>query len=122
LVFQGLKRYATSSQQADFARKSVALFMKNWTAQRVCGENFLSTDGTQNRDPHYTWGALLNLVGIESICDVEPDGGVRLNASLKQTVHLRQIPINGVFYEIDAKPGRTELLHYGVLNGVSTMK
>jgi len=32
LVFQGLKRYASPELQAEFARKSVDIFMRNWTA------------------------------------------------------------------------------------------
>lgn len=112
-VFQGLQRYASPRERAEFAGKSVALFMKNWTTLNLCGENYLSTDGTQNHDPHYTWGALLNLIGLENICDVAPDGELLLNGAQTQTVTLTNIPLNGRLYGVRTRPGKAELLRYG---------
>jgi hypothetical protein len=122
LVFQGLQRYASPEQRTDFARKSVTLFMKNWAPQKLCGENYLSTDGAQNRDPHYTWGALLDLIGVENICDVQPDGAIRLNGAQTQNIHILRLPINGRLYEVDTQPGRTELRLNGKIKAVATDK
>lgn len=118
LVFQGLERYASPTQRTDFARKSVTLFMGEWTRKGVCGENYLSTDGTQNRDPHYTWGALLPLIGVENICDVGPNGALRLNGSQTQTLYLTHIPYGGRLYDLQTRPGQAELR----LNGKVILK
>jgi hypothetical protein len=64
LVWLGLQRYAEPALLADMAGKSGKLFMRNWTANARCHENYLC-DGTGSGDPHYTWGALLALIHHE---------------------------------------------------------
>lgn len=113
LMFQGLKRYATPAQRMDYAQKCVALFMNNWKTLGVCGENYLSTDGTQNRDPHYTWGGLLNLIGIENLYDIGSDGKIEINNAQVETVDIKHLPIQGRLWELRVTPGRTELLREG---------
>lgn len=110
LVFQGLERYGSPDQQSEFARKSVGLFMRNWTAKGVCGENYLSSTGEQSSDPHYTWGALLCLVGIEGICNSGPDGTIVLNGKQSQTLTMTHIPIGGRLYDVRTHPGSAEML------------
>lgn len=109
LVFQGLKRYASPELQAEFARKSVEIFMRNWTARRVCGENFLSTTGDQSSDPHYTWGALMCLVGLESIVDLDNDGRIKTGRGLKENLELNNIPIGGQLRRISVANGRVDV-------------
>jgi neutral trehalase len=106
LVFQGLKRYASPELQAEFARKSVDIFMRNWTAKRVCGENYLSTTGDQSSDPHYTWGALMCLIGLESIVDVDNDGQVKTGRGFTVNIELNHIPLQGQLRRINVKNGR----------------
>ena len=113
LAWEGVQRYATPAQQTEFAQKSVALFMKNWTTEKLCGENYDSTDGKQTSDAHYTWGALLNLIGVENIVDVGPDGRIRLNGAQTQTLALSRIPLKGRLYDVRTRPGKAELLLSG---------
>lgn len=113
LVSKGLHRYASPELTNEFAARSVELFMRNWTSRNLCGENYLSTTGDQSSDPHYTWGALLCLIGIENICGFEPDGRIRLNGTLKQHMVLRNIPIGGRLYEVRVDPGITTLTRNG---------
>lgn len=70
LVYQGLRRYASPSQRVAYARKGVRLFMRNWISDGFCSENYYSTTGKQGGDPHYTWGALLCMVGLEALEDM----------------------------------------------------
>ncbi|HEX4084479.1 MAG TPA: trehalase family glycosidase [Chthoniobacteraceae bacterium] len=113
LVWQGIKRYGTAAQMAEFADRSVRLFMTNWEEKGVCGENYLSTTGAQARDPHYTWGALLDLIGLESIVDVDDSGQVVLNGAHTRNVTLTRVPILGKIYDVKVSPGRTELIRNG---------
>jgi hypothetical protein len=113
LVWQGIKRYASPAQIAEFADRNVRLFMKNWEEKGVCGENYLSTDGTQNHDPHYTWGALLDLIGIESIVDVDNRGRIVLNGAHQNHIRLTRIPILGKIYDVKVTPGETDLIRNG---------
>jgi glycogen debranching enzyme len=105
LVFQGLKRYATPDIQAEFARRSVNLFMANWTEQGTCGENFLSTTGGVGGDLHYTWGALLNLVGIEAAADADANGAPVPGQGFTDAFQLVNIPFGGRLYDIQVRGG-----------------
>jgi hypothetical protein len=110
LVWQGLQQYGDPAFQASFADKTVGLFMRNWDAKRVCGENYLSSTGEQSSDPHYTWGALLCLIGLESVCRIDRDGSVLLDGTQQRTMTLERIPIGGRLYTVKCAPGRTQLL------------
>lgn len=112
LVFQGMKRYASPQMQDELARSSVDLFMKNWTANGACGENYMSTDGTQaqkSSDRNYSWGALLCLIGLENIVDQTNDGKIVTKAPPDQGVTLHNIPLGGKLYSVKQGHGKTTL-------------
>jgi hypothetical protein len=113
ITWVGIKKYASPQQINEFADRSVELFMREWLAKGVCGENYLSTDGTQNHDPHYTWGALLNLIGLESIVDVDDSGQIVLNGNQTKTISLAHIPLLGQIYDVKTSPGSAVLLRDG---------
>lgn len=126
LVMQGLERYADPATLGEFAAKSVRLFMQNWTAKGVCGENYLSSTGAQSSDPHYTWGSLLCLVGIESLCRIDINGEVVLDGAQNLNVTIQNFPIAGKLYTIQVTPSHAKLLRNGRLvmqaNGVVARK
>ncbi len=109
LVFQGVKRYASSEVQAAFAQKSVRLFMDNWLAEGSCAENYLSIDGGVGGDPNYTWGALLCLIGIESIVDISDAGVVKEGPGFREPMELFNLPIRGELRKISLRYGRPVL-------------
>jgi hypothetical protein len=109
LVLQGLHRYASPELLAEYGRKSVSIFMKNWTSDGYCGENFGSDTGLVDGDKHYTWGALMCLVGLESICYIEPDGRVTLNGAQTAKLTLHNVPIRGRRYTVETGPGWAKL-------------
>jgi hypothetical protein len=99
LVFQGVKRYAAPEVEAAFAQKSVHLFMNNWLADGFCGENFLSIDGSVGGNHNYTWGALLDLIGVESVVDIGDDGQMKKGSGYNEPVDLLRIPVHGRPYD-----------------------
>ena len=108
LVYQGVKRYAPPGMEAQFAQKSVDLFMNNWQDRRICGENYWSLTGQPGparSDLHYTWGALLCLIGLESVVDLKDDGSVRIGPGFHEAVELDQIPWAGQPHHISVKDG-----------------
>jgi glycogen debranching enzyme len=113
IAWQGIEKYASESQISEFGERNVDLFMKNWLAKGVCGENYQSTDGTQTSDPHYTWGALLCLVGLESIVDVDDAGRIVLNGAQTKTIILKNIPLLGRTYDVQTAPGSAVLIRDG---------
>jgi putative isomerase len=63
LVYLGLCNYDDAQVRQQFAEKSYALFLKEWTENRHVHENYNAITGTgddvQNSDRFYHWGALL---------------------------------------------------------------
>lgn len=112
LLFQGLLNYAHPRLLNRYAAKNVRLFMLNWNKSGTSNEHY-SADGMGIGDPHYTWGTLLCLVGIDDICDILPDGKIRLNGTLNIHEKLKHLPIAGRSYDVDVMPYRTELIYRG---------
>ncbi len=102
-----MKRYATPAIRAEFARRSVNLFMSNWTQQGTCGENFLSTTGGVGGDLHYTWGALLNLIGIEAAADADANSAPvpGMGFSDADSFQLVNVPFGGKLYDVQVSGG-----------------
>jgi hypothetical protein len=55
------------------------LFLTAWRDKGVCHENFsaITGEGTRQSDPHHTWGALIALLAIEELIDINPWQGLR---------------------------------------------
>lgn len=66
LVYLGLSNYDDPQVRQEFAQKSYALFLKEWTENRHVHENYNAITGTgddvRNSDRFYHWGALLGYV------------------------------------------------------------
>ena len=107
LVWLGVKRYADGPHQAEYARRSVKLFMQNWTEKRLDCENYNSTDGTCGDEPHYCWGALLDLIGLEALADVGPDFKPvpRTDHAIKEHIVANHVPFGGKLYRLEARDG-----------------
>jgi len=106
IVWLGVRKYADAQHKAEFARRNVSLFMRNWNEKRVDCENYNSTDGTCGDEPHYSWGALLNLVGLEELADVAPDfQPVPTEDAPREHIVLRNVPFGGRLYKIEANAG-----------------
>lgn len=109
LVFQGVKRYASPELQAAFAQKSIHLFMDNWLADGSCGENFLSIDGSVGGNRNYTWGALLCLIGAESMVDIGDNGVAKAGPGYGEAVEMTNIPIHGKRRRVSLRDGKPEV-------------
>jgi len=110
LVFQGVKRYASPELKAAFAQKSVQLFMNNWLADGYCGENFLSIDGSVGGNHNYTWGALMCLIGIESVVNISDSGVPEVGPGYNEPVELDNLPIGGKRHRVSLRFGKSEVI------------
>lgn len=112
LLWLGLLRYADGEHQAEFARRSVQLFMRNWNEKRQSGENYRSTDGTVGGMPHYSWGPLLCEIAAEALADWGPDFRPvpRQSGAIKEHVVLRHMSFGGRLYRIEAKDGKVTVI------------
>jgi hypothetical protein len=66
LVYLGLSNYEIPKVRHEFAQKSYALFMREWTTKRHVHENYNAISGSgddvKNSDRFYHWGALLGYI------------------------------------------------------------
>jgi hypothetical protein len=66
LVYLGLCNYDDPAARQEFAQKSYALFLKEWSEHRHVHENYNAISGTgddvRNSDRFYHWGALLGYI------------------------------------------------------------
>jgi glycogen debranching enzyme len=120
LFYQGLRRYGGDPERRAFARKSVALFMKNWNKDGTCHENFNGITGWGRSDPHYTWGALLCLIGLEELCDFEPNGQLRINGASGITAHVQNLLLLGKKYDLRLWPKKAVLSLNGKTIAIAT--
>lgn len=95
LTWLGVKRYASEKLKSEFAQKCVHLFMNNWLGAGYCGENFFALNGRVCSNPNYTWGALLCLIGIESVVDLADDGTLFKGMGYNEPVRMENIILHG---------------------------
>lgn len=126
LVYLGLKEYELEKIAYEFAKKSVELFMREWKEKGHCHENYNALTGSgddvpvptkkfsQGSDRFYSWGALLTLMGIEEIIDVEMDEGIRFGCYfLKEKSILSNIKLKGSSYRIETHRAETVAFREG---------
>ncbi len=89
LVYLGLRTYGFDDVAYELARRSVRLFIHEWRLRGHCHENYNAltgegddvpipgSPGSNGSDRFYPWGALLALMGIEQLFDIETDEGIR---------------------------------------------
>jgi hypothetical protein len=77
MVYEGLDRYHYDRVAFDYAEKNYALFMDDWKTNQHDDEQYHAWGGNGGGDTHYTWGALLCLVGLEQYIDENPWDGLR---------------------------------------------
>lgn len=107
IVWEGVRQYADSAHRAEFAARSVKLFMNGWEQARTCSENYRSDTGAPASHPHYTWGALFPLIGVEALCDVDDDLSPRpcADGAVPGNILLRNVPFGGVPYCVTVADG-----------------
>jgi hypothetical protein len=128
LVYLGLKEYGFDDIACRLALKTYRLFMKEWTLNGHCHENYhaltgLGCDvpgkkenfdhgsmGNIGSDPFYTWGALLLKPVVDELIDTDPDGGLCFGgAFFEHAVSVAKVYICGDYYSIDASVEKLEV-------------
>ena len=108
LVYYGLRRYGFVDEATELAQKSYAMFMAEWSAHRWCAENYNGDTGAARDQPDtdtfYAWGALLPLLAVSEVVDVNPWDGFVINHG---TGDLRVGPLQTPFgsTELDSSGG-----------------
>ena len=126
LVYLGLKAYEMDEIAYEFAKKSVHLFMNEWCGESHCHENYNAVTGegddvptpikpfSEGSDRFYSWGALLALIGIEEIIDIELDEGIRFGCRyLKEKTVLTKIHLENSIYHIETSEDETKAYRNG---------
>jgi hypothetical protein len=101
LVYQGLKMYEWDKEAAALARSSMEMCMRPWREKNYYIETLRSTTGEANGGVHYPWGALMGLIGIEELIDINPWHGLRFgNLYPVETASIERYPVAGALYDV----------------------
>lgn len=77
-IWHALRRCGLEAEARAFGAKSMKLFEKSW-AERVIAENYNAETGEAmdqgDTDPFYSWGAMLPMLGVADIMDINPWAG-----------------------------------------------
>jgi Trehalase len=114
LLYHAIDRYGFDQTALEFAQKSYALFMDDWKTNQHDNELYHAWGGSGGGDIHYTWGALLCLVGLEQFMDANPWDGLRFGA-LNPGAEGRfyRASWQGHAYSLSVGPSKTEVARDG---------
>lgn len=111
LVYQGLKAYGFDAVAAEFAQKSVALFLRSWKNFQLCPENFDSRTGEPGGQRYQSWGPLFALIGLEEYLDFTPWEGFRFGMlKPEKKGKLIRLAIQGRHYHVEVSDSKTKLI------------
>jgi hypothetical protein len=126
LVYLGLKAYGFDEVAHELARRSVRLFMTEWHWKGHCHESYNaitgegddvpipSLRGSNGSDRFYPWGALLALMGIEELFDLELDEGIRFGCRfLDEPSRLSGVRVGDGVYSVETSAAETRALRDG---------
>jgi putative isomerase len=94
------------------------MFLTAWRDKGECHENFsaITGEGTGQSDPHYTWGALMALLAIEELIDINPWHGLRFgNLEPVAPASIRRYCVSGSFYDVTQSSDGLEVSKDGQL-------
>jgi hypothetical protein len=118
LLYQGLKLYEWDHEARLLAESSARMFLKAWREKGECHENFnaITGEGTGESDPHYTWGALMALLAIEELIDINPWHGLRFgNLEPVAPASIRRYFVSGSPYDVTQSADGLEVIKDGQL-------
>jgi hypothetical protein len=114
MLYEGINRYGFDKVALEYAEKSYNLFMDDWKINQHDNEQYLAWGGSAGGDTHYTWGALLCLVGLEQYIDQNPWEGLRFGAlNPHSSGEFRGSIWGGHTYDVAIGPDRTGLRRDG---------
>jgi hypothetical protein len=121
MLYQGINRYRFDKVALEYAQKNYDLFMDDWKTNQHDNEQYHARGGNGGGDTHYTWGALLCLVGLEQYIDKNPWEGLRFGAlSPAASGEFRGATWDGHTYDVAIGPERTALRRDGSIRFEAT--
>ena len=110
LIYQGLRLYGWDDEARILAESSAKMFLRPWRERSECYENFLATTGEGSSDPHYTWGALMVLIAVEELIDINPWHGLRFgNTAPIEDAAIRKYYVAGSLYDVSISSKHIEV-------------
>ena len=114
LLYHAIDRYGYDEVALDFAAKSYELFQSDWKTNQHDDELYHAWGGSGGGDLHYTWGALLCLIPLEQMLDMNPWSGLRFGAwNPPADGDFRGASWKGHTYDVSVGPHKTVLLRDG---------
>ena len=117
LLYQGFRAYRWDREAQQLAASSLKMYMKPWRDKGEFHENFLSTSGGDDEKAckHYSWGALMALISIEELTDINPTDGLRFGNLYPQAEGgVTSYEIAGASYDVEISPDHFAVRRNGV--------
>lgn len=102
IVYEGLKMYNYYDVAHRLARKSLDMYMQNWTDFGWVLENYNTKTGgiTKNCAPMYTWGGLMVYMAIEEVFEALPLGGLKFGNLSGDYGSIKNLRVGYDLYDI----------------------
>ncbi|ATU71497.1 hypothetical protein SXCC_01454 [Gluconacetobacter sp. SXCC-1] len=127
-LWHGLRRYGFIREASRLATASMLLFNQSWTRHRIAGENYSAVTGEADDQPDtdlfLSWGAMLPMLGVADVMDINPwDGWEIHNTGKPVSIGPLQSPVGPV--SLTVEDGMATLSHQDMpllsWNGVGRM-
>ncbi len=114
LVYHGLKEYGFDGPAAEFARKSMEMFLRNWNNYQLCPEDFNALTGEAGGRRFLGLGTMFSLMSVEEYLDFTPTDGLRFGMlKPERSGRLTGIEVQGRRYDVEVSSSRTALFEEG---------
>jgi hypothetical protein len=109
---------ASPTNSTEYRLKERKFLTVRWRDKGECHENFsaITGEGTGQSDPHYTWGALMALLAVEELIDINPWHGLRFgNLEPVAPAGIRRYFVSGSVYDVTQSSDGLEVSKDGQL-------
>lgn len=106
-TYLSLKRAGESELAWEFAQKAAKMLALEWKENGYSPENYNAYTGRCSGSLHYNWGVLMGLPLLEELVDFQEDKVLFGNPLAEDGTELKNILIDGAFYSLRIKDGKT---------------
>lgn len=109
LLAEGLRRYRMDDVAAEFAKRSLHIFLRNWHEDGGVYENYNADTGkgsdVWNAARLYHWGGLLALLAVYELADSESGGYLRFGSLDFPESRVQGLHLGGARYDVELGDG-----------------
>lgn len=106
-TYLALKRAGEQKLAWELAVKAGRMLSREWKERGFSPENYNAYTGRCSGSPHYNWGVLMGLLLLEELVEFREDEVIFGNCFAEDGTGLVNINVDGQFYDLQLKDGKT---------------